>query len=1245
MSKSILSWLDTYGLLVASCFLLLFIPLYPKLPLFDAIPGYLVRVRLEDLLILMIGALWVFQLVRGKVAVSKTFLSLVISYGIIGFLSILSGIVLLQTIPFSPLHLGKSFLHYLRYAEYFSVFFFAYAGFKKISHVRTALWLLTATVFAITIYGYGQLYWHWPLFSTMNREFSKGVALYLTEFARVQSTFAGHYDLAAYLVLVLPILLSATLIKNHPIERLLFAGAQVAGLWLLVISGSNIALAAYLFGALTVFVLNLSRYPKLFRYSRNTALGLLIGGIAVFTTAYISDRSIPKQAIQTAESNALIMKLPGMPLALRTTKAALYPETAPAPDNALKPADVYHDIPDLVKQATVSASGEESYILVERDRTWSENAIKYGLSMGIRLDTLWPQALNGWARSLYLGSGYATLSKQGAQQFTEADSTDNNYLRSVGETGLLGFIIFLLLIVQLIRLAWPATKSANPIVASLAIGIIGATAGLLVNAVIIDVFVASKVAFTFWMLAGLAAKTVYLAHPQSAERWDLKNILWAKKQFLRHWPLLVGVALALLLLHKNPLQERSSTKDLLIAPQTIESIVTARCWASEQQWEICTDSVQFPSNTSKLYGALLLLTYSVSNNPGSFFYLNFVLALVSILFVYLISKVLFATQWLQLLTLVATVGLLFAVGTVGLPVASTIYSVLLLCIAWIVLRWQKTAVSVAGIVLGLWVLLPLPNNKLEVLHLLGPFVVVGSITIFNKIFTRKISTLQRATSFGICVSVAALVLSLSTAPELWHRQLAEYSGQLKTWRTQSIIRANQFFEGQRAAEKWSPEHPKPYLVTTIDPLFTSVYGNDLYAPLPLSAKQPYYSEVAQHFQLSDRNTLTDLYANKLAEQPVYFIDTDAHTGQFASDFAELRKNFTVWQIDSDCDEQCNLYVLRPTPPPVPTQPVSVNTKQLSATQSADFTFTIYNHRFNRSVEELTHSITEFMPMISPLQDTSLDLLFMGGDLSTVSDAGHQSYFLNFFGDLMAAPIVYTPGNYDDVEKKLFKTAPQQFQVGQTLFVTIQPAADGEIDLDQKLFLYNIVWQLEKQPDIRNVIFISNRMGWIAGNPALEPLAVALNQPLTAHDTFYTEQLLPRLTQFPEKQFYFISGDLKANPVSNVFYHREGNIQYLASATNNHASDAYLKVTLSENSEVSVVPFDGNHQQLPDITKFGVEHWRTVAPTVGTYTPPSQPSELIMLVQKVVGSSILGIVSAVLLYALSKRAVAQRRARK
>ncbi|KXK12267.1 MAG: hypothetical protein UZ22_OP11002000066 [Microgenomates bacterium OLB23] len=40
----------------------------------------------------------------------------------------------------------------------------------------------------------------------MNPEFAKGRILFLTPEARLSSTFAGHYDLAAYLVLMLPLL-------------------------------------------------------------------------------------------------------------------------------------------------------------------------------------------------------------------------------------------------------------------------------------------------------------------------------------------------------------------------------------------------------------------------------------------------------------------------------------------------------------------------------------------------------------------------------------------------------------------------------------------------------------------------------------------------------------------------------------------------------------------------------------------------------------------------------------------------------------------------------------------------------------------------------------------------------------------------------------------------------------------------------------------------------------------------------
>ena len=54
-------------LLIIASFLLAFIPLYPKIPLFEAIPGYIVRVRIEDILVLLAFLVYLIQIFRKKI--------------------------------------------------------------------------------------------------------------------------------------------------------------------------------------------------------------------------------------------------------------------------------------------------------------------------------------------------------------------------------------------------------------------------------------------------------------------------------------------------------------------------------------------------------------------------------------------------------------------------------------------------------------------------------------------------------------------------------------------------------------------------------------------------------------------------------------------------------------------------------------------------------------------------------------------------------------------------------------------------------------------------------------------------------------------------------------------------------------------------------------------------------------------------------------------------------------------------
>ena len=534
--KRALTWFDNYALLILASFAVAFIPLYPKLPLFEAIPGYIVRVRLEDILIVVVSLVWFIQAIRGKIAWKNSALGWIATYALGGLLTLISAVLIIQTIPAQLLHIGKSTLHYFRYLEYFSLVAIVFSAITTKKHLYILLGVMMAALIGVTVYGYGQRYYYWPVYSTMNREFSKGVRLYLTEHARVQSTFGGHYDLSAYLVILLPITLALALAATNKWLRIALHAAHIGGLWLMVVAASRTSFFGYLIAAelvVILFALYQTKWAAKLRYFvvHSAALGLLVGWMMFFYGESIYDRFLQvldgypeyRQIYHDTNKkrkelfgNALVfigLKQPsppsdGMSLAELEARNRVLADSDERPSSD-KPSDVYTDVPDQVQVATMSADGTMGFVTVERDRTYSDNALKYGLSLAIRLDTLWPRAIAGFQRNPIFGSGYATLTKESIEQFTEAESTDNNFLRTLGETGLFGFLTFYGLIVVIMRKAFLHLRAKDTLLRSLSVGVLTASIGLLINATYIDVFAASKVAFTYWAVVGL-----YLAAEQ-----------------------------------------------------------------------------------------------------------------------------------------------------------------------------------------------------------------------------------------------------------------------------------------------------------------------------------------------------------------------------------------------------------------------------------------------------------------------------------------------------------------------------------------------------------------------------------------------------------------------------------------------------------------------------------------------------------------------------------------------------------
>ncbi len=538
--RKLFGFLDDNIVSILAGFLLIFIPLYPKIPLFDILPGYIVRVRIEDILVSLTILFWIIWLIRGKLALGPNpLLKITIVYLIIGILSMISAVFLLQTVPLQTIHVGKMVLHFIRRIEYFSLFFIFYSTVKSLKQVKIYIALLVVTILAVTLYGYGQKYLYWPAFSTMNREFSKGWVLYLTAHARVLSTFGGHYDLAAFTMMLLTLLWSIFFALKSRLAKIGIFLITAGAFWLLILTASRTSFLAYLAGVAAISFF--WAFRKGIRFS--LLAWVIITALSIIVMLSFGDLSERfTKLLKLNERLGGIKSLVLTPLGVAPPGNVAFLENNPQgigavtsssdqPPTPNRPVDVEKEIPLMVPTSTGSAT------VSAVPRTYSQNALVYDLSTGIRLDSLWPKAIKGFLRNPILGSGYSTLTKDQPTEFTEAESTDNDYLRSLGETGLLGALAFYGILSTIMVIIWRSfTGVKDPLFYSLLVGLVGVIVGLLVNAVYIDVFEASKVAFSFWAIAGIALGGIKAIHGDIEKNKlppNLRDYRIVKHQFSR----------------------------------------------------------------------------------------------------------------------------------------------------------------------------------------------------------------------------------------------------------------------------------------------------------------------------------------------------------------------------------------------------------------------------------------------------------------------------------------------------------------------------------------------------------------------------------------------------------------------------------------------------------------------------------------------------------------------------------------
>ncbi|QQG43445.1 MAG: O-antigen ligase family protein [Candidatus Daviesbacteria bacterium] len=445
-------------------FLFVFIPLYPKFPLIS-VPGTYVAVRLEDFIVAVVFLWWLISKV-GSIgdSLKQPLYQAFILFWAVGALSVFSGILVTHTVSW---HL--SILHFLRRVEVMILFFVALDAVQNLNQIKNLLKISLLTTLIIIFYGFGQQWFSFPVISTMNKEFSKGLILFLTPGARVNSTFAGHYDLAVYLSVFLIFATAFLFYVRKLKEKLLILFSSLLGFILLSLTAARVSFLSTILGAAAV----------LWFVGQRKLIFLLI---LLSLGAFVISPDLRHRTVATVTVNLL------------GGGGAKY---SPPPQ---KPNPTKH----FSIENAASSSATFSGIPVDVAPGEPINSTELGVfrSFEIRLNVEWPRAVRAFFKNPFLGSGYSSITI----------ATDNDYLRSLGETGMLGFLSFALIWWIILRTIWKKRPDHKNFTFYLLTASFVGVLVIFINSTFIDALESSKISFILWLVLGASVALVKFKH-------------------------------------------------------------------------------------------------------------------------------------------------------------------------------------------------------------------------------------------------------------------------------------------------------------------------------------------------------------------------------------------------------------------------------------------------------------------------------------------------------------------------------------------------------------------------------------------------------------------------------------------------------------------------------------------------------------------------------------------------------------
>lgn len=419
--------------------------LIPKVD-FITVSGSTTTIRWEDFILAGLYATWcVWAIFHWRALRYNHIHAIILACVILGGLSTIFGIFF-----HSVTHPLLGILNILRRAEYFFMFVVAYSWLRpaNLSKYLQTLIVLCGVLLVICTLQY--MAWL-PMFSTW-QGYSGQPLYYMQNFGFIIATFAGHYELGGYIILMTPLILgSAFLSKTRSVQ---------------------VAMILILIGFYLLLQVN---------FSRSAYVGTLIC-LAVFLIIVKKYWLLILPLIDLVRVIFLYF----------TGKYSRYDYTIAVINNDPTSTNNHSSTSSATPSAT-PLSGVNSHLKLN-----NTTEISLDPSGATRVD-VWNNAIHHFKTNPVFGTGYSSI----------GTGADNQYLRWLGEVGLVGLFSMMALLGTIVYTFFKGAVRTNKaahkfFLAAVTAGVIG----LLAQATLIDIFDSSKVALLLWFLVGLGCLIV-----------------------------------------------------------------------------------------------------------------------------------------------------------------------------------------------------------------------------------------------------------------------------------------------------------------------------------------------------------------------------------------------------------------------------------------------------------------------------------------------------------------------------------------------------------------------------------------------------------------------------------------------------------------------------------------------------------------------------------------------------------------